>query len=332
MLSGVSFGRFAKTACTAPRLNKTSFSPQEFQQLCRGKLGCHGYENPVAAQGCVARRLSTYSPSLDSQPQVSTTETVADKTTESQDEHPSRPSNTMQSRQLIADKVRRVMRKIPHPVAIITATDTTASPSGGPEAWRGATVSSLNTVTLSPYPVISFNINKISSTLDAIYATGHFNVHFLSSSPQGKMIASKFARGNASSPFYDEHGELEPFVRQLEAGPAPSPVSPPIIRPRFPGKPVAVPLRLHCTLMQSKVVEIGDHLVVFGRVIRTFYQNDHFDRDTAGETPILVYANGDYNRCERYKKFKHINVPKHVEKQSDAEGNAPVDEDGGVKP
>ena len=224
------------------------------------------------------------------------------------------------------------MRKVPHPVAIITATDTSVSPSGGPEAWRGATVSSLNTVTLSPYPVISFNINTISSTLDAIYATGQFNVHFLSSNSDGKMIATKFARGNANSPFYDEHGKLEPFAQRLDAGQVPSAGSPPVIRPRFDRRPVAVPLRLHCSLMREKVVEIGDHLVVFGQVVKTFYHNEHFDKDTAGETPVLVYANGDYNRCERYRKFKHVNVPKHVEGQPEGGANAPVDEDGGVRP
>ena len=61
------------------------------------------------------------------------------------------------------------MRRVPYPVAIITATD----PSGRPDtsAFRGMTVSSFNTVTLSPRPVISFNVRRPSETLNALLAS-----------------------------------------------------------------------------------------------------------------------------------------------------------------
>ncbi|KAK4936313.1 hypothetical protein LTR10_022790 [Elasticomyces elasticus] len=336
MLSNASFGRFAKLAYTTSRSYKTNFSPQEFQQLCHSRLTRHGYEKPGLTRGLVARSFSTYSASLESQQQASTPETVTDETKDSQDAHPDRISHVIRGRQLLADKVRRIMRKVPHPVAVITATDTTASPSGGPKAWRGATVSSLNTVTLVPYPVISFNINKISSTLDAIYATGQFNVHFLSSNSYGRTIASKFARGNASSPFHDKHGNLERFAPQEEAGQVPMAAGPPIISPKVSNRRTYMaPIRLHCMLMREKVVGIGDHLVVFGRVVRTFYQPGYFSSDGPGETPVLVYADGNYNVCAKRRLsdtiFKHVHVTNHVEEQAGGSANAPVDEESGVQ-
>jgi len=200
----------------------------------------------------------------------------------------------------LSEAVKRLMRHVPHPVAVITATDISVSPEGGPEGWRGATVSSFNTVTLYPDPVVSFNIRKISSTLDAIKSSGIFNVHLLSESSEAMEIASKFANGNASSPFHDEAGELERFAQLMDPmKTAPSTKLPPILQSRNRAGHLVVPLRLQCRYIEDKIVEVGDHVVLFGKVAQIFHDDTAF-HDLAATTPkpCLVYVNGRYSRVD----------------------------------
>ncbi len=197
-------------------------------------------------------------------------------------------------KQKLSEEVRAAMRHVAHPVAIITATDVSVSPKGAPHAWRGATVSSFNTVTLSPEPIVSFNIKRVSSTFDAIRSSGLFTAHFLSGQHRaGEMVATRFSRGNATSPFHDKHGKLESYVfRDPELQPRAR--EPPIIRPSGRGPPLA-PLNLTCEYLPEKLVHIADHVVVFGRVIGV-YDRMTERRFRHGHTPILSYVNRGYMR------------------------------------
>lgn len=85
--------------------------------------------------------------------------------------------------------------------------------------------------------------------------------------------------------------------------------------------------------MRDKVVEIGDHRVVFGRVTDAFHAREHFDSDRVGETPILVYANGGYNTCAKLPpgtKSESLESTKDVKAQAGASANAPVDKESSV--
>lgn len=112
------------------------------------------------------------------------------------------------------------MRRVPHPVTIITAAETTQSTSADhPPAARdrrqdqhistpkdtsrvssvkirGMTASSFNTVTLHPQPVVSFNVKRPSETLNTIQSSGRFYVHLLAPNPDTAQLARAFSRGN----------------------------------------------------------------------------------------------------------------------------------------
>ncbi|PYH84500.1 hypothetical protein BO82DRAFT_352056, partial [Aspergillus uvarum CBS 121591] len=58
------------------------------------------------------------------------------------------------------------------------------------------TVSSFNTVTLHPTPIISFNVRRPSETLTALQSSGRFLVHLLAPHARTAALARDFSRGN----------------------------------------------------------------------------------------------------------------------------------------
>lgn len=94
------------------------------------------------------------------------------------------------------------MRRIPHPVAIVTASS--SSPPSSKPIPRGMTVSSFNTVTLHPSPIITFNVRQPSETLAALQSSRRFLVHILSPTASMARLARNFSRGN-------ENVELDRF-------------------------------------------------------------------------------------------------------------------------
>ncbi|RMZ91866.1 hypothetical protein DV736_g886, partial [Chaetothyriales sp. CBS 134916] len=238
------------------------------------------------------------------------------------------------------------MRSVPHPVAIITSTSTYTTPTSDSNSsasagtsldlFRGATVSSFNTVTLIPSPIVSFNITRHSSTFRAIQLSGMFNVHLLtgdvrreqhhginerSHRSHPELIASKFSMGNKGRPFHQETGEVErwtdlsastgrslPISTTVPAAPGgigrvASPGNlgvarlPPVIRGQTDEGADLVPFHLLCEHMTEKTVWIGDHVVVFGRVMSVVdnlkNDNELYDGDRKA---TLVYVHGTYAR------------------------------------
>ncbi|KAJ5345066.1 FMN-binding split barrel-like protein [Penicillium brevicompactum] len=167
-----------------------------------------------------------------------------------------------QSMTSISDQVRLLMRRVPYPVAIITATD----PSGPQEtSFRGMTVSSFSTVTLTPHPVISFNVRRPSETLNALLASRRFLVHLLAPGPATATLARDFSKGNATlTAMLSGHGEFE--FAALDAGNE-RPL--PILRRKGSGDSNAdFPFVLECTLHPEKI-DVHDHSIVLGTVVRT---------------------------------------------------------------
>lgn len=68
------------------------------------------------------------------------------------------------------------------------------------------TVSSYNTVTLTPQPVISFNVKTPSETYNAICSSGRFAVHLLAATHASARVARRFAGGNAHLLLDDGNG------------------------------------------------------------------------------------------------------------------------------
>ncbi|RAH87017.1 hypothetical protein BO86DRAFT_374960 [Aspergillus japonicus CBS 114.51] len=119
----------------------------------------------------------------------------------SQTPSPTQPTHP----QDLSTQIRLLMRQVPYPVAIITSTDphahahahTSASASHpSPSPFRGMTVSSFNTVTLHPTPIISFNVRRPSETLTALQSSGRFLVHLLAPHARTAALARDFSRGN----------------------------------------------------------------------------------------------------------------------------------------
>ncbi|CAG7916081.1 unnamed protein product [Penicillium olsonii] len=191
----------------------------------------------------------------------------------------------------LSEQVRLLMRRVPYPVAIITATD----PSGPQEtSFRGMTVSSFSTVTLTPHPVISFNVRRPSETLTALLASRRFLVHLLAPSPATATLARDFSKGNATlSAMLKGHGEFE--FAALDAGNETRPL--PILRRKgSDGIPSGdFSFVFECTLHPEKI-DVHDHSIILGSVVKTIEGPGSPDQDNrvdehSPDRLCLTYAN-----------------------------------------
>lgn len=194
------------------------------------------------------------------------------------------------------------MRRVPYPVAIITSTDPTGP--ADTSSFRGMTVSSFNTVTLTPEPVISFNVRRPSETLNALLASGRFLVHLLGPSPATATLARDFSRGNVTlASMLSGHGEFEFGALSAEQGSAGEDQRPlPILRRRGSDDDTRLdfPFVFECRLHPQKI-DVHDHSIVLGTVLRAVEgsRNIISGQGCVGESPdehlperlCLTYAN-----------------------------------------
>ncbi|OJJ49310.1 hypothetical protein ASPZODRAFT_129748 [Penicilliopsis zonata CBS 506.65] len=172
------------------------------------------------------------------------------------------------------------MRHVPHPVAIITSTDPR---NGSDSPARGMTVSSFNTVSLSPSPIISFNVRRPSETLAALLLSDRFLVHLLAPNLRTAALARAFSRGN------NTRTELEDFeFTQYLSEEGKVPLSLPLLREKEEhAKGSDIPFVLECKVHQQ--VQVNDHTVVLGQVLHTLGQIAESRRSEADEL-CLTYA------------------------------------------
>jgi flavin reductase (DIM6/NTAB) family NADH-FMN oxidoreductase RutF len=117
-------------------------------------------------------------------------------------------------------------------------------------------MSSFTSLTLSPIPLVSFNIATPSRTLDAIVSSQEFNIHVLAGDASGAAVADHFTRGNVDGVF----DTIERATYSIgEQGSAP------LIR----GQGVLRVLR--CKLLRDGktegLVRVRDHVIVVGEVL-----------------------------------------------------------------
>lgn len=197
------------------------------------------------------------------------------------------------------------MRRVPYPVAIITATD----PQGPVEkAFRGMTVSSFNTVTIHPSPVISFNVRRPSETLTALQSSGRFLVHLLAPTPATAALARDFSRGNHNLALLSGKGDFE-FAQHVSADgsvarPLPILRRRPITQSDQPNTKTEeesecvedFPFVFECQLNPQRV-EVYDHTIVVGTVVRALLRHlPESEAETSvssgsAEDLCLTYAN-----------------------------------------
>ena len=161
------------------------------------------------------------------------------------------------------------MRLLPHPVVVCTS----VHPGPTPQP-RAMTMSSLTSLSLNPAPLLSFNIKKPSRTLDALEASGRFNIHVLSGDWEGTRVAEWFSRGDAAR---------DPFEGVEGCGCV-------VVRGEGKGEGEGVELRgdgvrrvVRCRV--EKMVGVRDHVIVVGEVEGI---------DGEGEELGLAYADRGY--------------------------------------
>lgn len=190
---------------------------------------------------------------------------------------PPSPKNT-------ADAYKLTMRHVPSSVVVLT---TTAPSTPQPEAQnstdfsniRGMTVSSMTSVTLDPEPIVSFSVRRPSRTLDCITQGQPFFVNFLKSIQRSSEIAHILSRphDDPSDPFrIITNSNLARISNQL---------------PYLRGD--CVPAHFKCEPLLDKMVEVGDHTVVFARVVDVLHSWNTV------EPVFLAYAKGEYHRVNK---------------------------------
>ncbi|KXS99454.1 hypothetical protein AC578_8157 [Pseudocercospora eumusae] len=160
----------------------------------------------------------------------------------------------------LSEDIRMISRALTHPIVHISAKDPLTEEDGKLSKARGLTVSSFNTITLAPEPIISFNIKVPSRTWDAIYASQKLRVSILTATPRGAAIAHAFTQ-----PY---EYPSEPFEKLFKAGIRElnrrgSNLRPPLLLDDH-GK--AIPANMLAHLLPDKCVEVGDHVVVVAKV------------------------------------------------------------------
>ncbi|TGO28647.1 hypothetical protein BPAE_0025g00560 [Botrytis paeoniae] len=235
-----------------------------------------------------SRKSSSLSKSSPSKPTsaIESTNTPIDTPLET-------PNKSPELNQLALD-VRQVMRHVPHSVVILT-TSNLHPKSGEPSIAAAAmTLSSFTTLTLSPEPIITFNIKRPSRTLDALkalYPVGSassfakdkperwFHIHLLEANTSGAQLANHFSRG----------GPMVPEDHKLVYSPgAVSNVTTRGIRQTF-----------QCEILRnhenSGFIDVGNHTLVFGKVMRIgFGEEADKVKGRKKEWRGLCYMQGKY--------------------------------------
>ncbi|KZZ89022.1 Flavin reductase-like, FMN-binding protein [Ascosphaera apis ARSEF 7405] len=238
----------------------------------------------VEAWTDIVRPLATVTSGLTPVPAPSEKEKLKTASNEQEVRLSDEDSLSESSKAAITTDLRYMMRHVPHPVAIITATNPSAKTLK--ETYRGMTVSTYNTVTLYPEPVISFNVKTPSETYNAICQSKRFLVHLLSPKPSTARLARDFARGNeyldpehASCMFNFVSPDYEKNSKQLIAvneGEPPMLMLKGSMARHSSGNLGAkedtadtpdFPFILECRSLPQNL-RVGSHVVVLGRVMR----------------------------------------------------------------
>ncbi|KAL1620405.1 hypothetical protein SLS54_006192 [Diplodia seriata] len=235
------------------------------------------------------------------------------------------------SRRKLGATVRNMFRCVPHPVAIVTALDPSSYSDGGIQTvdeWeealnslRAMTVSSLNTVSLDPTTVISFNVRLPSLTWDAISKSGRVRVSLMNSTERAVEIATLFAQGNSRAGFSTLLAQATPIKLnrpggqlQMGSGTWEWSVDPEMIDPN-PAPFIKSEALEGCILAEvlpEKCVQVNDHVIVVAEV-----------KEVQAVSRVLAQS-GDNPRHPTLSYFNHryVTVDRPVMADSQGVGEA----------
>ncbi|KAI1005218.1 hypothetical protein K3495_g3000 [Podosphaera aphanis] len=171
--------------------------------------------------------------------------------------------------ELVPEQVRQIMRNVPQSVAILTTCQHpswTNDPDAADSRGIGMTLSSVNTVTLKPDTIISFNIKKPSHTLEAVRYHGHFLIHFPTRSNAGARLADSFSKGVFQNKGIQNRIFCHHVPVPLENHQGKNILLPALLPPAYPVNYV-----LKCEVLGSNgIIDVVDHVIIIGKVQRTW--------------------------------------------------------------
>ncbi|GAB1727872.1 hypothetical protein NU195Hw_g6175t1 [Hortaea werneckii] len=177
-----------------------------------------------------------------------------------EDEASSSPEATPTQHQTLPEDMRAVLRPLTHPVVLITTRDAVHSNADQSPfiGCRGVTVSSFTAVTLSPQPIVSFNLKVPSRTWDAIASSQWLTAHILSANADAATLTHAFTQPYPSP----EHAF---HVIQKLGVEISLPTTEPSRSPRL-NHNEAVLAQVHARILPAKCVQAGDHVIVVAEV------------------------------------------------------------------
>ena len=208
--------------------------------------------------------------------------------------------------EILADDLKLTLRTLTHPVVLVTSSKITRPGTYSDTLinCHGVTVSSFNTISLSPNPTLLFNLRVPSRTLDAISSSKLLCVHILAASPQGAALAHAFTQA------YDD--PAEPFRRVKRLGGS---VHVTKVTNRGYSKPPNIYLsggvvaRIQAWVVPDKFVEVGDHVIVIAQVKKVEPESIGVEdwRKVLEERKGLAYARRGYRGVG--EKIEAIEAP-----------------------
>ncbi|KAI4190327.1 MAG: hypothetical protein L6R41_000853 [Letrouitia leprolyta] len=166
----------------------------------------------------------------------------------------------------LSEQVRAMMRRIPHPLTVITAQ------SAHSPLPSGLLVSSFSTITLSPSPYVSFNLKLPSSTYSEIQQSRTFVASAISKVELAKdfLLDKKDPRFLVALDRNVRNGE-----NKLQDG-----------RGGISW--------MKCQYMERESVKVADHVVVIGKVTETGFYSDKTKSAEKADYPPLIYSESKY--------------------------------------
>lgn len=200
-----------------------------------------------------------------------------------------------------SDAFRRTMRSLPHSVAVVTAlaespilqpsfidpaTDNVELLSPYFHDFCGVTISSLQSVTLGPPAIISFNLKLPSRTLSGLLHHKHFGVHLLLGNHLGQEVADAFVQ----QPHHKAFRSLSQNDRWIGLGLSPIEKVEDLKKrvPLIRGRGVFSFLR--CEMLVDKSVQVEDHMIVIAKVASIGLNRVKVKAEATG----LAYVHGEY--------------------------------------
>jgi flavin reductase (DIM6/NTAB) family NADH-FMN oxidoreductase RutF len=166
-------------------------------------------------------------------------------------------------RPALAEEFRSLMRLTPSSVVIVFAGYHHQDESD--KEVFGMLVASFAPVSLDPEPCVSFNIKRPSRTYNQMLQTATFTIL----APKNAMLAAAFARpGNKNS-------ILRQALRKKSG---------------VPKQNSGVLWWAQCELLAEKSVDVGDHTIVVGRVVKVGTTG------SPGRGHVIIYSDGQYRQ------------------------------------